>query len=133
MKKFLIALLGIILFFSTLISCVSISDTDSSNDLSNDVPNTTTINFFENTTTPDTNSKDPEPTGLTYELKNLDGKYYMTVHFKAYSESPEFLGMLAPAVSFRNSTLKAAKSRRKTPGNTAHFRWPEPSAVSTMI
>lgn len=43
----------------------------------------------------------------------LDGKYYMTVHFKTYSESPEFLGMLAPAVSFRNSTLKAAKSRRK--------------------
>lgn len=96
MKKFLIALLGIILFFSTLISCVSISDTDSSNDLSNDVPNTTTINFFENTTTPDTNSKDPEPTGLTYELKNLDGKYYMIFSgtpikpWGCYSSSIEF-------------------------------------------
>lgn len=45
----------------------------------------------------------------------LDGKYYMTVCINSYSESPEFLGLLAPAVSFRNSSLRSEKFRPKPP------------------
>lgn len=45
----------------------------------------------------------------------LDGRYYMTVCISSYSDSPEFLGLLAPAVSFRNSSLNTENFRPKPP------------------